>query len=176
MLLNPGAGMPELEPRAEVLLFAAERAQHVEEVVRPALRAGQDVVCDRYIGSSVAYQGYGRGEDPHQPWVELSGVTPDWVYLISRWAADDLYPDLTVLLTVPAEARDARMAARGTPDRIERAGRAFHDRVEGGFKEQAKRDPSRWRAVDGSGTVDAVARRVATAVDAFFAIRQSQAA
>ena len=91
-----------LDDRAEALLMAADRAQHVAEVVRPALAAGRHVVCDRYIGSTLAYQGYGRG----LPVVELRRL--------SSWAAGDLWPDLIVLLDVPREVARRRSTPHGT--------------------------------------------------------------
>lgn len=143
LLLDPGWG--PLDPRAEALLLAAARAQHVAEVVAPALAAGQSVVSDRYAHSSLAYQGYGRG----LPLDEVRGL--------SEWATTGLWPDVVVLLDLPAGEAEAR---RGHPDRFESEGRAFHRRVEEGFRSLAAEDPKRWRVVDGSGTVEEVAARV----------------
>jgi dTMP kinase len=146
-------GGPEmdLDDRAEALLMAADRAQHVAEVVEPALDAGTDVVCDRYIGSSIAYQGYGRGLD-----VEI-------VRAVSGWAAGGLWPDAVVWLRVPREvARERTGSAR---DRIEAAGEAFHERVERGFAEQAADEPDVWAEVDGVGTPEEVAGRVVAALE-----------
>ncbi|HEX2062950.1 MAG TPA: dTMP kinase [Acidimicrobiales bacterium] len=140
---------PPLDPRAEVLLMAAARAQHVVEVLRPALDAGREVVCDRYAHSSLAYQGYGRG------------LPLDEVRRLSAWATGDLWPDVVVLLEVPDEVARARM---GTPDRFEAEDLHFHDRVRHGFRELAASDPERWRVVDGSGTPEEVAARVRAAV------------
>ncbi|MEA2827420.1 MAG: dTMP kinase [Actinomycetota bacterium] len=141
-----GDGAPGLASRAEALLMAADRAQHVAEVVRPALEAGTAVVSDRFSGSTLAYQGYGRGLD-------LDDLT--W---LSRWAAEGLEPDLVVLLDVDQEVAAAR---RCRPrDRIEAAGDTFHQRVVAGYRALAAGDPARWVVVDGSGTVDEVADRV----------------
>jgi dTMP kinase len=138
--------------RAEALLMAADRAQHVAELVEPALAAGRDVVCDRYIGSSVAYQGYGRG----------LGAEP--VRDVSEWAVAGLWPDLVVLLDVdPATARARIGRAR---DRIEAEGADFHDRVRTGFLDQAAAAPDRWVVVDGGGTPDEVAAGVRAALAA----------
>ena len=134
-----------LVPRAEALLMAAARAQHVAEVVRPALDAGRDVVCDRFAHSSAAYQGYGRG-------LALSEVLE-----LSAWATEDLWPDVVILLDVPEEVAWAR---RGAPDRFEAEDEGFHQRVRAGYKALAASDPARWRVVDGSGTVEDVAARV----------------
>ncbi len=147
---DDAAGGAAMAPRAEALLMAADRAQHEAEVIGPALAAGRHVVCDRYIGSSVAYQGHGRGLDP------------DEVSRISRWAVEGRRPDLVVLLEVgPAEAE----RRRGAPsDRIEAAGAEFHRRVAEGFRAQAEADPSGWVVIDGSGSVEEVAARVAAVV------------
>lgn len=143
---------PAVGPRTETLLMLAARAQHVEEVIVPALAAGRDVVCDRFAGSTVAYQGYGRGLDP----AELAHL--------SRWAADGLEPDAVVLLTVPAAVAAGRRAARGTGDRFEAETAAFFARIDAGFAALAEADPRQWRRVDGDGPIDAVAGRVAAAL------------
>jgi dTMP kinase len=146
ILLDPETG--HLDPRAEALLMAADRAHHVATVIRPALLRGRDVVCDRYVGSSVAYQGYGR---------ELGA---EEVAALSAFATDGLVPDLVVLLTVSDEEAAARMGALGSPDRLEAAGDAFHRRVAEGYAAQAAADPQRWVVVDGSGSVADVSARV----------------
>ena len=143
------AGSP-MDDRAEALLMAADRAQHVAEVVEPALVAGRDVVCDRYIGSTIAYQGYGRGLDV------------DIVRAVSGWAAGGLWPDVVVLLDVPDHVAAARIGA--ARDRIEAAGGEFHRRVADGFRAQADDEPDTWVVVDGEGTVDEVHERVLGAV------------
>ena len=146
LLLDPSPDAPE--PRAEALLMAADRAQHVATRIRPALAAGRDVVCDRYVGSSVAYQGYGRG------------LGAEAIAAISAFATDGLVPDVVVLLDVdPADAA-ARLAALGRPDRMEAAGDGFHRLVADGYRLQAAADPERWVVVDGHGTIDEVADRV----------------
>ncbi len=145
-----GRSTTGLSDRAEALLMAADRAQHVAEVVEPALAAGRHVVCDRFLGSSVAYQGYGRGLDPAE------------VRDLSVWATAGLLPDLVVLLTVPAQESVRRTG--GARDRIEDAGAEFHQRVADGFAAQAAADPGRWVVVDGSGTRDQVAEEVLAAV------------
>ena len=139
-----------LSDRTEAVLMAADRAQHVAEVVEPALAAGRHVVCDRFLGSSVAYQGYGRGLDPAE------------VRDLSVWATAGLLPDLVVLLTVPAEESVRRTG--GARDRIEGAGTEFHQRVADGFAAQAAADPDRWVVVDGTGTKDEVTAAVMAAV------------
>ncbi|GAB2697529.1 dTMP kinase [Thalassiella azotivora] len=138
-------------PRAEALLFAADRAHHVETVVRPALRRGAVVVTDRYVDSSVAYQGAGR---------DLDG---DEVAQLSRWATEGLQPDLTVLLDVdPAVGRHRRqVSSRGEgEDRVESEPDTFHDRVRAHFLELARRHPRRYLVVDASLDPDAIHERI----------------
>ena len=135
-----------LVDRAEALLMAADRAQHVAEVVRPALASGRDVVTDRYLGSSIAYQGFGRG------------LPVEEVRELSQWATDGLMPDLVVLLEV--DATEARARIGHGRDRLENAGDEFHRAVEDGFRSLARADPDRWVVVDGGGTVAEVAERV----------------
>lgn len=132
-----GADDDSLTDRAEALLMAADRAQHVETVIEPALRSGRHVVCDRYIGSSIAYQGYGRGLD-----VEV-------IRSVSGWAAGGLWPDLTILLEVSEEI--ARERIGDARDRIEAAGLDFHRRVLDGFSRQAGDEEDWWITVDGEG-------------------------
>ncbi len=142
-----GAGF---DARAEALLMAAARAQHVTEVVAPALASGRAVVSDRFVGSSLAYQGYGRG----LPQAELVAL--------SAFATDGLEADVVVLLDLPAVEAATRRGP--VPDRLEAAGEAFHRRVEEGFAALAAADPDRWVVVDARGTVDEVAARVWEAV------------
>jgi dTMP kinase len=145
IVLDPG--VTQLADRAEALLMAADRAQHVEEIVRPALAAGTDVVTDRYSGSTLAYQGFGRRMDV------------DRLRALSGWAAGGLEPDLVVLLEVPPDVVAARLGGR-VLDRMEREGTSFHDRVRAGYRTLAGADPARWRIVDGRGAVAEVHARV----------------
>jgi dTMP kinase len=144
VLLDPT--VEHLDPRAEALLMAAARAQHVAEVIRPALQDGRDVVTDRYSHSSIAYQGYGRGLDL------------DEVRRLSDWATEGLWPDLVVFLEVSPETAAVRVSA--DPDRLEAAGSDFHQRVGTGFRALAQAEPERFRVLDGEGSVDEVAERV----------------
>ena len=123
-----------VSPRAEALIFAADRAQHVATLVRPALERGAVVLCDRYQDSSIAYQGAGRTLDAGQ----IAGL--------SQWATHDLLPDLTVLLDVDPEIGRARRGADG--DRMERERVDFHERVRAGFLALAAADPPRYLVVD----------------------------
>jgi len=155
LLLDPVVGA--MDAKAEALLMAAARAEHVASVIRPALVAGRDVVSDRYSGSSLAYQGYGRGLPSPEVWQ------------LSDWATGGLWPDLTLLLSVPDEDRASRQVRAGVgTDRMEAAGEAFHQRVAEGFGLLAAGNPT-WRIVDGRGTITEVAARVLEVVTAFFA-------
>jgi dTMP kinase len=135
-----------LADRAEALLMAADRAQHVAEVVEPALAAGRHVVTDRFAGSSIAYQGHGRG------------LPVDEVRRLSEWATGGVWPDLVVLLDVPAAVADRRLGP--DRDRMEAEPSAFHAAVLEGFHAQAAAEPGRWVVVDGTGTIDEVAAAV----------------
>jgi dTMP kinase len=145
LVLDPGA--TGLHPRTEALLLAADRAQHVVELVAPALAAGRDVVTDRFSGSTLAYQGYGQG------------LPVDDLVWLSRWASDGLEPDLVVLLDVEPVVAAARQGGRPL-DRLEARDAEFHERVRQGYRELAKADSSRWVVVDGSGPQSEVAARV----------------
>jgi dTMP kinase len=136
----------EITDRAEALLMAADRAQHVAEVVEPVLASGRTVVCDRFAGSSVAYQGHGR----QLPAAEVEQL--------SRWAAQGRWPDLIILLEVRPEVAARRL--HRSRDRLESAGDAFHRRVHDGYLLQAMEDPDRWAIVDGSASEDEVADAV----------------
>ena len=149
MVLNPNS--EALCDHAEALMIAAARAQHVEEVVIPAIEQDKNVVSDRFIESSVAYQGYGRG------------LGPEKILEISLFATKNLQADLIVLIDI-----DAPLAAnrRGKNlDRIEKAGDDFHSRVMNAYRMMASDDPERWVVIDGSGTVNEVSRKVIAGVE-----------
>jgi dTMP kinase len=148
LLLDPAT--IDLDERAEALLMAADRAQHLSRVVEPALAAGRHVVSDRSAFSSIAYQGYGRG------------LPIDEVRSLSDWAGSGLWPDLVVLLEVSPEIAAGRLG--GGLDRMEQLGDEFHARVAQGFREMAAAEPGRWMVVDGSQPIDAVAAAVRAAV------------
>ncbi len=143
-----------VSPVAELLLFFADRAQHVEEVVRPALAAGRTVVSDRYTDSTLAYQGYGRG------------LSLELVRSLAAHATGGLSPDLTVLIDVPVEIGLARARRRGVADRIEVEVREFHERVREGYHCLAREERTRWVVIDGSGDEAEVAMLVRAAVAA----------
>lgn len=139
-----------LADKAEALLIAADRAQHLHELVRPALTTGRHVVSDRSAFSSLAYQGYGRG------------LPLEIVRGISDWALDGHWPELVILIDVPVELLSERMAKRDL-DRFEQADEAFHARVRAGFAEMAAADPDRWVVIDGTLEKDEVAHAIRTA-------------
>ncbi len=142
-----------LDPRyrigalAEFLMYAASRAQHVEEVIVPALEAGRVVISDRFAAASVAYQGYGRGLD-------LAFVTS-----VNARATAGVTPGLTLLLDLDPADGLRRAAARADHDRLEAEDLAFHQRVREGFLAQARHDPS-WQVIDASAAEDVVAEQV----------------
>ena len=140
-----------LTPRAEALMTAADRAQHLVEVVVPALDAGRHVVSDRSLYSTLAYQGHGRG----LPVDELTDI--------NDWAVDSRWPDLVVFLDTPDEQIAARMAERDL-DRFEAAGSDFHRRVLDGFRSMARDAPERWVTIDGGGTIDEVESAIVSAL------------
>jgi dTMP kinase len=139
----------ELDAIAEALLIAADKAQHVAQVIRPALGRG-DVVCDRYVASSLVYQGFGRGIDMSE------------LRALLAFATGGLEPDLTVLLEAPLELVEARLGP--DRDRFESESRMFHERVRDGYRALAAEDPARWVVVDGAGTIAEVSARVTAAI------------
>lgn len=139
----------DISPRAEALLYAADRAHHVATVVRPALERGDIVIQDRYIDSSVAYQGAGRVLDP----AEVRGL--------SEWATEGLAPDLTILLDLDSDAARGRLdGARTRFDRLEAEASEFHDRVRAGYLGLAAEEPERFLVVDAARPVDEIAAAI----------------
>ena len=133
----------DLDPRADALLYAAGRAQHVSRVIRPTLERGEWVVCARYLDSSLAYQGAGYGNDP------------DEMRRLQDFATGGLLPDLTLLIDVPVEVGLARTRRRGEWNRFEDTeGAAFFERVRAAYLELAAAEPARFEIVDGSGSVE----------------------
>lgn len=127
VLLDPDL---TISPLTEVLLYSASRAQHVEEVIKPALEQNKIVVCDRFFGTSVAYQGYGRG-------LEL-----DFIYDLTKRVTQGITPDLVLLLDIDPQVGMERIAQRGQRDRLELADISFHQKVREGFLAQAKENPN----------------------------------
>jgi dTMP kinase len=155
LLLTPDADpaegpAPALTPRAEALLMAADRAEHVALVLEPALAAGEWVVTDRYSGSTLAYQGWGRGLDP----AALASL--------NAWATGGLAADLSVLVDVTPEVAATRRGRRS--DRLERLGPDFAARVREGFLALAEADPAHWAVVDGAAKIPALAARILAVV------------
>jgi len=147
IVLDPATG--EMSPRAEALLYAADKAQHIFAVVGPVLERGAVVVCDRYVDSMLAYQGAGRV------------LAPAEIEHIAYWATEGLRPDLTVVL-------DAELSltvnAKTEKDRLESAGEVFHERTRQFFLELAQRDPERYLALDARASRDEIAPQVAARV------------
>lgn len=147
LVLEHGNG--EIDARTEALIFAASRAAHVAQVIRPAVERGDVVVCDRFIDSSVAYQGSGR-----------SLGTGD-VRQLNVWATEGFSPDLTVLLDVdPEQGRLRRTANQAAEDRLESEPDTFHLRIRRAFLEQARTDPSRYLVLDARQPVDELAEAI----------------
>jgi dTMP kinase len=143
IVLDPATG--DMSPRAEALLYAADKAQHLYAVVRPALARGAVVVCDRYVDSLLAYQGAGR---------VLAAAE---VEQVARWATENLRPHLTVLLdTEPGQA----VYAKADPDRLEAAGELFHEAVRRSFLELAQQEPEHYLVLDARNTREAIAAKV----------------
>ena len=145
----------ELCDRAEALLYAASRAEHVHHVVRPALERGEIVVSDRYMDSSIIYQGLGRG------------LGADAVRDLNLWATEGLRPDLTIVLDVPAHFGLDRV---GTPDRLELAPREMHERIRDYYLQMAASDPSHYFLISAEQTIDAIADSVRSRVDELLAL------
>ncbi|OYD06390.1 dTMP kinase [Paludifilum halophilum] len=143
ILLDPS--LSEMALRTEILLYAASRAQLVEQVIRPALNDGKVVICDRYVDSSIVYQAYGPGGDLQE------------VIDINQTATGGLKPDRTYILDLPVEEGNLRLKSRGyDTDRMEQKGRDFHRRVRRGFLEQARLDPERCMIVDATRSAEEV--------------------
>ena len=147
IVLDPATG--EMSPRAETLLYAADKAQHIFSVVRPALQRGAVVVCDRYVDSMLAYQGAGRV-------LQLADLEH-----IARWATEDVRPDLTVVLD--AELSDG-VQAKSNKDRLESAGDGFHERTRQFFLELARREPERYLVLNARASRKEIAADVAARV------------
>ena len=153
LLLDSEPG--SVSDRTEALLFAADRADHVATVITPALARGAVVLCDRYVDSSIAYQGVARGLGVEQ------------VAELSSWATDGLLPDLTIVLDLdPAVGLSRAAQASQSPDRMEQEPLEFHHSVRNAFLNAAALDPSRYEVVDASADLETVTQQVMVAVDA----------
>lgn len=159
MLLNRGSCAIGAE--AELLLFAACRAQHVRQTIIPAIEAGQWVLCDRFSDATMAYQGFGRGLDDR------------FIRTLNAFSALTVMPERTILFDLPVEAGLARAEKRAAgirseeaEDRFEREERAFHERVRNGYLTLAAEEPERFRIVDGAADIEAVRREVCRHLEA----------
>ncbi len=141
-----------LSDRTELLLYAADRAQHIGELIRPKLEMGYLVLCDRYTDSTLAYQGYGRQ------------LNIDLIHQLNAIATDGITPDLVILLQLDAATGLSRTFKRGPADRIEQSGLAFHQRVQQGFETLAAQNPERFVTIDASQTEAAIAAQVGEVV------------
>lgn len=150
VLHHPG----HIAPRAEALIYAADRAQHIATLVRPALERGEVVIQDRYFDSSVAYQGAGRV------------LGPDEIRDLSLWATEGLLPDLTVLLDLDESSARVRLDAENKPfDRLEAEAAEFHQRVRQGFLALAAAEPNRFVVVDASQPIAQIAEQIRERVE-----------
>jgi len=144
----------EMNDAAELLLFSAARAQLVKEVIAPALKRGDTVVCDRYYDSTTAYQGYGRG-------INLEAVNS-----INRLATRGVDPDITFFVDIPMDEIDGRKQRAGMAfDRMESSGRAFYERVRSGYREIARNESQRFVTLNGLLSVEEIARDILKIVE-----------
>jgi len=152
--LQHSAQNQAMTAEAELLLMNASRAQLVREIIRPALRAGEIVLCDRFYDSTIAYQGYGRGLDL------------ETVRRVIAIAVGDIRPDLTIILHVPIDVSEVRRKTREAKqrDRMEELDRKFFERVEAGFKAIAAAEPKRVRVLDATESIDRVQEQIWTLV------------
>ena len=141
----------DIDPRTELLLMTADRAQLMSEVIEPALSTGQHVVSDRSVYSTLAYQGYGRG----------LGINT--IRSINEWALNQTLPDIVVWIQIPRDEAERRLAKRNL-DRFEREGADFFARIADGFAEMAAADPQRWIIIDGTLPKDDVQAAIHAAV------------
>jgi dTMP kinase len=154
LLLDPK--MKGLVSLAELFLYEASRAQHVEDVIRPSLKAGKVVICDRFADSSIVYQGAARGLDARL------------VRRLNSIATGDLRPDLTFLLDLDPRIGLARVGARGVLDRMEKEALAFHRAVRAGYLALAKADRKRFRVIDSSLSRESIHEKILAALEPYF--------
>ena len=138
----------EMTPRVEMMLYAASRAQNIEQIIRPALARGAIVLCDRFVDASIAYQGYGLQYDIDQ------------IKSLNEWATNGLEPDLTFLFDLPPYRARERMKTRGKLDRIESRDQAFHERVYEGFHTLLEQNPERMIRIDADQPIDRIQKEV----------------
>lgn len=140
IVLNPDN---QIEQIAELLLYQADRAQNVAEVIKPALNQGLLVFCDRYIDSTLAYQGFGRG------------MSMSLIEQMNEVSTEGLKPELTILFDIESEEGLARLHP-GSQDRLEREALEFHQRVRAGYKQLSEKEPERWQVLDASKSLTTV--------------------
>ena len=150
ILLDPEC--TEMADKTEAFLFAASRAQHVEELIRPSVEAGKIVLCDRFVDSSIVYQGFGRG----------LGST---VKAINEYAVGGLYPDATFLLDISPEEGRKRNGKTGKSDRLEKQSMEYHAMVAEGYRKLAAEEPDRFIVIDASSDIGKVAADIAKAFE-----------
>ncbi|MCI1902212.1 MAG: dTMP kinase [Bifidobacteriaceae bacterium] len=155
LLLSNATDSAPVSPRAEAMLYAADRAQHAHDVIRPALEAGEVVITDRYVDSSIAYQAGGRQ------------LSEDDILMLSMWATQDLMPARTYLLDL--DPRVSRTRLSGAPDRLESEPDAFQVRTRQAFLERAEADPQRFRVIDAGEGIDDVWNAVRTDIEELLA-------
>lgn len=158
ILLDPANTMTV---HTEAFLYASARAELVTGVIQPALQAGHNVVSDRYVDSSLAYQGYGRG------------LPPEFVLAINEMATGALKPHRTIVLDLPVEEAMRRRAAAGEQDRLERLDPEFFDRVRDGYRELAEAEPGRVKVVDAARPIDAVQADIRRLVEGIWPRRRA---
>ena len=137
----------EMDDMTEALLFAAGRAQHVAQLIRPSVEEGKIVLCDRFMDSSIAYQGYARG-------------LGDCVRIINEYAVAGMQPDLTFLLDLPPQAGRQRNVKAGKADRLEKQAMEFHNKVYEGYKKLAEIYSDRFIVIDASGSIEEVQEEI----------------
>mgnify|MGYP001816237962 CR=1 FL=1 len=159
LLLDPNNA--DMVSDAELLLMFAARAQHLQEVIQPALQTGTWVLCDRFTDATYAYQGYGRG-------IELERIA-----VLEQWVQGERRPDLTLLMDLPVEMGLERAGRRSEPDRFERQTLAFFERVRNGYLNLAQAEPQRFRVIDASQSLHEVSEQVSAVIHAFLADQQT---
>ncbi|HHU24147.1 MAG: dTMP kinase [Bacilli bacterium] len=152
----------KMDSRTEALLYAASRRQHIVEVVLPALNAGKLVLCDRFVDSSLAYQGYARG------------IGIEEVYKMNQFATEGLLPDLTIYLNVSPQVGIKRKSAQKELDRLEQEGISFHEKVFQGYQKVVEMFPKRIVAIDGERDAQAVIDDTVVVVEGFLKQRMNQ--
>jgi dTMP kinase len=160
LLLDPEH--QEMDPRAELLLYLASRAQHLKEVILPALQQGRIVLCDRFSEATLAYQGYGRG-------LELKQINS-----LLTYSTGGLKPDLTLLLDVEARRGLIRIGNRGSKNRLEQEKIEFYEKVRQGYLQMAKANPQQIVVIDASHDFDKVAAQLQDIVETFLEKRGIQ--